>query len=64
MWSAISKANQDVLRGRALAVQSTVSGGTTFYRLRVGPFSNRAEAVSVCRALKARDQDCIVARNS
>ncbi len=64
LWSRISKANADVLRGRALAVQTTVSGGTTFYRLRVGPFASRAEAVSVCQALKARNQDCIVARNS
>lgn len=64
LWQRIQEANRDVLRDRALAVQTTKSGGTTFFRLRVGPFSSRAEAISVCQALKARDQDCIVARNS
>lgn len=63
-WQRIYKANTDILRDRALAVQTTVSGGTTFYRLRVGPFKDRSEARAVCQALKARGQDCIVARNS
>jgi len=64
IWRKVLGANKDILRDRTLAVQSTVSGGTTYYRLRVGPFSTREEAISVCQALKARKQDCIVARNS
>lgn len=64
MWQAIQRANSDILHDRALAVQTTNSGGTTYYRLRVGPFKDGAEARSVCQALKARGQDCIVARNS
>ncbi|MEM1299589.1 MAG: SPOR domain-containing protein, partial [Pseudomonadota bacterium] len=64
MWDRVRRANEDILRGRALAVQTTVSGGTTYYRLRVGPFKDAAEARNVCQALKARGQDCIVARNS
>ncbi|MEM7211553.1 MAG: SPOR domain-containing protein [Pseudomonadota bacterium] len=64
MWKRIQKANSDILRDRTLAVQTTVSGGTTFYRLRVGPFENGATARAVCQALKARGQDCLVARNS
>ena len=63
-WRRVYDANKDILRDKALAVQTTQSGGTTFYRLRVGPFRNRSEAVAVCQALKARGQDCIVARNS
>lgn len=63
MWKRISQANSDLLRDRELAVQTTVSGGTTFYRLRVGPFGGVSEARAVCQALKARGQDCIVARN-
>lgn len=63
-WARIFKKHQDLLQGRALAIQTTISGGKTFYRLRVGPFNSRAEAASVCQALKARRQDCIVARNS
>ena len=64
LWERIYKANDDILQGRALAVQSTNSGGVTWYRLRVGPFKSRAEAASVCQALKARDQDCVVSKNS
>ena len=63
MWSRISQANSDILHNRELALQETVSGGTTFYRLRVGPFGGASEARAVCQALKARGQDCIVARN-
>lgn len=64
LWKVIYRENVDILQGRALAVQSTVSGGVTWYRLRVGPFKSRSEAASVCQALKARQQDCIVSRNS
>lgn len=63
MWQRISAANADLLRDRALAVQTTTSGGMKFYRLRVGPFKGVNEARAVCQALKARGQDCIVARN-
>lgn len=62
-WRRISAANEDILGGRALAIQSTVSGGAKYYRLRVGPFRDRAEAKTVCEALKARGQDCLVAVN-
>lgn len=63
-WNKIRKSNEDLLRDRALAIQTTVSGGTTFYRLRVGPFKDAAEARALCQALKGRGQDCIIARNS
>lgn len=63
MWRRIAEANADILHDRELAVQKTVSGGTTYYRLRVGPFAGASEASAVCQALKARGQDCIVARN-
>lgn len=62
-WYRIAERNDDILEGRALAIQSTVSGGTRFYRLRVGPFRDRAEADSLCKALRARGQDCLVAVN-
>lgn len=63
MWRRISQANSDILHDRELAVQPTSSGGTTYYRLRVGPFAGVSEARAVCSALQARGQDCIVARN-
>ncbi|MEM1346246.1 MAG: SPOR domain-containing protein [Pseudomonadota bacterium] len=62
-WQLIYGAHAELLHNRALAVQTTLSGGRTFYRLRVGPFAGRPEAVSLCKALEARGQDCIVAAN-
>jgi hypothetical protein len=63
LWQRVSRANSDILHNRALAVQEAVSGGSTLYRLRVGPFGDAPEARAVCQALKARGQDCVVARN-
>ncbi len=63
MWARIYQANEDILSGRALVVQSTISGGRRFFRLRAGPFKDRIEAQNVCRALQARGQDCLVAVN-
>jgi hypothetical protein len=62
-WEKIYEANRDVLSGRALVVQSTISGGRRFFRMRAGPFKDRIEAQNVCRALQARSQDCLVAVN-
>jgi len=62
-WDRIYAANQDILTGRTLVVQSTISGGRRFFRLRAGPFKDRVEAQNVCRALQARGQDCLVAVN-
>ncbi|MCL5778545.1 SPOR domain-containing protein [Limibaculum sp. FT325] len=63
-WQRIYQANRDILSGRTLAVQQTTSGGTVYFRLRVGPFRDGHEANTVCQALKARGQDCLVAINT
>lgn len=62
-WARIYKANEDILAGRALVVRITISGGRRFFRLRAGPFKSLIEARNVCRALQARDLDCLVAVN-
>jgi len=62
-WARISRSHAELLNNRALAIQTTLSGGKTYYRLRVGPFDGLAEAASVCEALRARGQDCIPAGN-
>lgn len=62
-WDRIYKANEDILARRALVVQSTISGGRRFFRLRAGPFKDRIEAQNICRALQARGVDCLVAVN-
>lgn len=62
-WERIANRHSELLYNRRLAVQTTTSGGETFYRLRVGPFTSLAEAASLCEALRARGQDCIPAAN-
>lgn len=59
-WNRIRRTHSDIVGTKSLVLQLTKSGGQTFYRLRLGPFRDRAEANAVCQALKARDQDCIV----
>lgn len=60
LWSRIRADNPDLLHNRALAVETTQSGGQLFYRLRIGPFIDTNEARGICQALKGRGQDCIV----
>ena len=62
-WARIYRNNEDILAGRALVVQSTISGGRRFFRLRAGPFKDQIEARNVCRALQARGQGCLVVVN-
>lgn len=62
-WQRIFESNDDILKGRALVVQPTISGGRRRFRLRAGPFRDQVEARAVCRALTARGQDCLVAVN-
>ena len=59
-WARIYRANEDILAGRALVVQSAISGGRRIFRLRAGPFKDQIEARNVCRALQARGQGCVV----
>lgn len=61
-WAELKNRNGDLLSGRARVVSPVVSGGRRLYRLRAGPFSDVDEASTLCRALKARGEDCIVAR--
>ena len=62
-WTRIFKANEDILSGRALVVERTISGGRSFFRLRAGPFTGPIEAQNVCWALQARGQSCLVVVN-
>ncbi|MEM9810532.1 MAG: SPOR domain-containing protein [Pseudomonadota bacterium] len=41
-------------------VQRAEVGGRTYHRLRVGPFTSKADASAYCQSLKARSQDCLV----
>ena len=61
-WAGLKNRNGDLLSGRARVVTPVVSGGRRLYRLRAGPFKDVDEASTLCRALKSRGEDCIVAR--
>ena len=61
-WADLKNRNGDLLSGRARVVTPVLSGGRRLFRLRAGPFADVDEASTLCRALKARGEDCIVAR--
>ncbi len=58
MWSKISTRHASVLNGMEPIIQKADLGSRVVYRLRMGPFSDRASADRLCRRLKKRGQDC------
>jgi len=60
VWSRLQKANNDLLGGLTLRVQTARLKKGTFYRVQAGPLANRAAASSLCGTLKSRKQDCLV----
>jgi cell division septation protein DedD len=60
VWTRLQKANNDLLGGLELQVQTAKLSKGTFYRVQAGPLSNRAAAASLCGTLKSRKQDCLV----
>jgi hypothetical protein len=60
-WARMQKAHPALLGERVLAIQEIDLGARgLFYRVQAGYFTERAEALSLCNALKARGQDCLV----
>ena len=61
-WTRFQKAHAGAVTGLSSDVQTAqIPGKGTWYRLRVGPFSTRAEAATKCAALKAQGASCLVA---
>lgn len=61
-WKMLRRAHTDLL-GKLVVSRHRVdlgAGKGVFHRLEVGPLANRAAAVALCTALKARKVDCIV----
>lgn len=61
-WEMLRRAHTDLL-GKLQSSRHRVDLGAekgVFHRLEAGPFANRADAVALCAALKARKVDCIV----
>lgn len=59
-WTAMQKANQDLLNGLTLHVQQTELPKGTFYRLQAGPLADLVSARGLCNSLKSRNQDCLI----
>lgn len=58
-WAKLQGQFGDFLVSKERVIQSTNSGGQTFYRLRAMGFSDLSDARRFCAALEARDVDCI-----
>ncbi len=62
-WGRLQKAHTALLRERELAIQEVDLGARgIFYRVQAGYFPDRASALELCTALKARGQDCLVVK--
>ncbi len=61
LWKQVSSANAQ-LAGKGPEIEQVDIGNFgTFYSLKVGPFTDKAESLKVCNALKRNGVDCSVA---
>ena len=58
-WAKLRGRFGDLMSGKSAVVQSAVSGGRTFYRLRAHGFDGEDDARRFCAALLAEDAACI-----
>jgi cell division septation protein DedD len=62
-WTRLQRAHPMLLGDKELTVQEIDLGERgIFYRVQAGFFPDRAGASALCRALKARQQDCLVVK--
>ncbi len=62
-WTRLQRAHPMLLGDKDLTVQEVDLGERgIFYRVQAGFFPDRAGAGALCRALKARQQDCLVVK--
>ncbi len=63
-WKRLRKANSELFADLALDVQRADLGDRgIFYRIRTGPFPNRATAQDMCGQIKAAKLGCLVVRD-
>jgi septal ring-binding cell division protein DamX len=60
-WTKMLKAYPDLLKGGEKSIQQADVDGKTFYRLRVGSFASKADAIAFCVAFKAKGGNCLPA---
>ena len=62
-WARLRKAHPDLFGDLVLDVQRADMGaGGIFYRVRIGPFPNKATAQDMCWQIKAVKLACLVVR--
>jgi cell division protein FtsN len=62
-WNALKSRYASVLGNLDASIQSADLGEKgVYYRVRIGPWTDRAQAVEVCEALQAAGGDCFVGR--
>ncbi|MFD1701376.1 SPOR domain-containing protein, partial [Methylopila henanensis] len=63
-YAALQRKYPQVLGSYSASIQTaTVGDRGTYYRVRVGPFADGAQASSLCSNLRAAGGDCVVSRN-
>lgn len=63
-WLRLQKVHPTLFDDMALVVQRADLGDRgIFYRIRIGPFPNRATAQDMCAQIKAAKLGCLVVRN-
>jgi cell division septation protein DedD len=63
-WTRLQKVHPALFDDLALDVQRADLGDRgIFYRIRTGPFPNRATAQDMCAQIKAAKLDCLVVRD-
>jgi hypothetical protein len=63
-WQNLASKHRDVLGGVGHNIEKADLGDKgIFYRLRVGPFTNKEDAGSFCRSMSSRSQGCFVVSN-
>ena len=61
-WKRLSKKFNEIIASQPYHVSKTVVASGTFYRLRVGRFEKRDQAVALCDQLKEKKQECFVVK--
>ena len=59
-WKRLQKMFPALLGDMSLQIEEALVNGKTFFRLKTGPFPNRATAEDVCAQLKTKNQACLL----
>jgi tetratricopeptide (TPR) repeat protein len=60
LWKTVTKQNQQLASLQPRIEKTDMGNLGTFYRLQIGPFTDKAESLKVCNALKRSGVDCFI----